>query len=150
MLGDEYSPSTRDNAVTALVETLRHSPIGSALKQGIPIASGSSYRYARQGWDPPEAIAILYALYVFTEKTGRYTFTLSQLSQMRDNAATIGMDPATIFGLDPATLKELLREIAMDYKDFIRVTFQADLDTVKLFPEKTSLDVLDLVVSQEA
>lgn len=147
MLGDEYSPSTRDNAVTALVETLRHSPIGSALKQGIPIASGSSYRYARQGWDPPEAVAIIYALYVFAEKTGRYTFTLSQLSQMRDNAATIGMDPATIFGLDPTSLKELLREIAMDYKDFIRVTFQADLDTVKLFPEKTSLDVLDLVVS---
>lgn len=40
MLGDDYSVSTRDNAVTALFETLRHSPIGSVLKQGIPIPSG--------------------------------------------------------------------------------------------------------------
>ena len=37
LLGDDYSKSTRDNAVTALLETFRHSPIGSVLKQGIPI-----------------------------------------------------------------------------------------------------------------
>lgn len=37
MIGENYSKSNRENAVTALTETLRKSPIGSALKQGLPI-----------------------------------------------------------------------------------------------------------------
>ena len=37
MIGENYSKSNRENAVTALTETLRQSPIGSALKQGLPI-----------------------------------------------------------------------------------------------------------------
>jgi phosphoadenosine phosphosulfate reductase len=144
MLGDDYSPSTRDNAVTALLETLRHSPIGSVLKQGIPIGSGNSYRYAKKGWETPEAIAILYSLYLWAEATGRYTFTLSQLAEARGKSEVVGIDPVSIFGLDPSTFKDLLKELALHYEKYIRVTFVVDLDTVKLFPDISSLDILDL------
>lgn len=146
MLGDDYSPSTRENAITALLETLRDSPIGATLKQGIPITVGSSHKFIKQGWETPDAVAILYALYLWAEATGRYTFTLTQLEKERVNDASIGMDPVSIFGLNPVTFKDILQELALHYDKYIRVSFVADLDNVKLFPEISSLDIIDIVI----
>lgn len=145
MLGDDYSPSTRDNAVTALLETLRHSPVGAVLKQGIPIPDGASFKYIKQGWDAPESIAILYALYKYAEKTSRYTYTLTQLANTRTSADAKGVDPASIFGLNPNYYKEILQSIAISFPEYIRVVFVQDLDNIILVPEKTSIDVLNLI-----
>ncbi|MEN6325741.1 MAG: phosphoadenosine phosphosulfate reductase family protein [Syntrophomonas sp.] len=145
MLGDDYSPSTRDNAVTALLETFRHSPIGATLKQGIPVTVGNSFKFIKQGWETPDAIAIIYALYLWAETIGRYTFTLTQLEQARANDASVGMDPVSIFGLNPTAFKDILQELALHYDKFIRVSFIADLDNVKLFPEISSLDIISFV-----
>jgi phosphoadenosine phosphosulfate reductase len=90
MLGDDYAQSTRDNAVTALLETFRHSPIGSVLKQGIPVQVGGNWRYAKDGWETPEAPAILYSLYLYAEKTGRYTFSLKQLEEAKASPEAMG------------------------------------------------------------
>ena len=144
MLGDDYSQSTRDNAITALLETFRHSPVGSVLKQGIPIQSGSSYRYSKQGWETPDAVAVLYALYVWAEETGRYEFTLTQMEAARGKPEAVGVDPVSIFGLAPNRFKNILQDIALNFEKYIRTTFVADLDNVQLFPEYTSLDILDL------
>ena len=144
-LGDDYSKSTRDNAVTALLETFRHSPIGSVLKQGIPFASGNSFKFSKQGWNTPEAVAVLYALYMWAEATGRYTFTLRQLDAARGNPNAVGVDPVSIFGINPDRFKDILQDISLQYDKYIRTTFVADLDNVKLFPEYTSLDIVDLI-----
>lgn len=144
-LGDDYSKSTRDNAVTALLETFRHSPIGSVLKQGIPIASGASYKFSKQGWNTPDAVAILYALYMWAETTGRYDFTLTQLEASRGNPDAVGVDPVAIFGINPDKFKDILQDIALAYPEYIRTTFVADLDNVKLFPNFKSIDILDLI-----
>ncbi len=146
LLGDDYSKSTRDNAVTALLETFRHSPIGTVLKQGIPIPSGNSYKFSKQGWNTPDAVAILYALYMWAEATGRYTFTLSQMAAARGNFDTKGVDPVSIFGINADKFKDILQDIALQFDKYIRTTFVADLDNVQLFPEYKSLDILDLIV----
>ena len=145
LLGDDYSQSTRDNAVTALLETFRHSPIGTVLKQGIPIPSGSSYKFSKQGWNTPDAVAVLYALYMWAEATGRYTFTLSQMAAARGNADVKGVDPVSIFGIAPDRFKDILQDIALQFDKYIRTTFVADLDNVQLFPEYKSIDILDLI-----
>ena len=145
MLGDDYSPSTRDNAITALLETLRHSPVGAVLKQGIPIPDSASFKFLKQGWDAPEALAILYALYKYAEETGKYTTTLTALESTRGNAEAKGVDPVSIFGLNPAKFKEILQDIAIAYPDHLRVVFQQDLDNIVLVPEKKAIDILDLV-----
>lgn len=144
-LGDDYSKSTRDNAVTALLETFRHSPIGSVLKQGIPIAGGGSFKFSKQGWNTPDAVAILYSLYMWAEKTGRYDFTLNQLDAARGNPDAAGVDPVEIFGINPDKFKGILQDIALQYPEYIRTTFVADLDNVKLFSEHNPLSVLDLI-----
>ena len=145
LLGDDYSQSTRDNAVTALLETFRHSPIGTVLKQGIPIPSGSSYKFSKQGWNTPDAVAVLYALYMWAEATGRYTFTLSQMAAARGNADVKGVDPVSIFGIAPDRFKDILQDIALQFDKYIRTTFVADLDNVQLSPEYKSIDILDLI-----
>ena len=145
LLGDDYSKSTRDNAVTALLETFRHSPIGTVLKQGIPIPNGNSSKYSKQGWNSPDAVAILYALYVWAEATGRYTFTLGQMEIARGNDDAKGIDPVAIFGINPDRFKDILQDIALQFDHYIRTTFVADLDNVQLFQEHSSLDVLDLI-----
>lgn len=147
MLGDDYSQATRENAVIALLETLRHSPIGTTLKQGIPIASGKSYKYIKKGWETPDALAILYSLYLWAEKTQRYSFTLSQLAQARKSDEAVGMDPAVIFGLQPEAFKDILQELALHFGKYLRVTFVSDLDNVKLFPEIASLDIIDMAIN---
>ena len=149
-LGDDYSKSTRDNAVTALLETFRHSPIGSVLKQGIPIANGKSFKFSKQGWNTLDAIAILYSLYMWAEATGRYDFTLSQMEFARGKTDTVGVDPISIFGINPDKFKDILQDIAIAYPEYIRTTFVADLDNVKLFSKYKSLDVLDLIKNKEA
>lgn len=145
LLGDDYSKSTRDNAVTALLETFRHSPIGTVLKQGIPIPSGNSYKFSKQGWNTPDAVAILYALYMWAEATGRYTFTLSQMAAARGNFDAKGVDPVSVFGINPDRFKDILQDIALQFDKYIRTTFVADLDNVQLFPEYKSIDILDLI-----
>ena len=145
MLGDDYSPSTRDNAVTALLETLRHSPIGAVLKQGIPIPDGASFKFLKQGWDSPEALAILYTLYKYAEETGFYTFTLTKLENARGNAEAKGVDPVSIYGLNSSKFKEILQDIAIAYPDYLRVVFQQDLDNIVLAPEIKAIDILGFI-----
>lgn len=144
-LGDDYSKSTRDNAVTALLETFRHSPIGSVLKQGVAIPNGSSFKFAKQGWNVPNAISILYAMYLYAEHTGHYSYSLTQLASARENSNSKGVDPVVIFGINPDKFKDILQDIALAYPDYIRTTFVADLDNYKLFENIKSVDVFNLI-----
>lgn len=149
MIDDMYSSSTRSNAITSLSETFVNSPIGNTLEMGIPIQSGNSYRFFKKGWSTPEPAALLYALYKYAETLGgHYTMTLTELRKIRNERPDNfpGMDPVTIFGLDEISFKEMLREIANIYPNFLKVSFVADLDNVILSSEKTSLDVVDLVL----
>ena len=145
MLGDDYAPSTRDNAVTSLLETLRLSPVGAVLKQGIPIPDGSSFRYSKVGWEAPNAIAILYSLYKLAQESGRYTFTLSGLASLRTTPKAKGVDPVSIFGLDPDRFRNVVQDVALHYPEYLRVAFVQDLDNVVLVPEISALDILDLI-----
>ena len=149
LIGDDYSERQRENAVSSLCETLGKSPIGNTLEMGVPIPNGKSYKYYKKGWSTPEPAALLYALYKYAESLdGHYAMTLTELRKIRINRPEnfIGMDPVTIFGLEEDAFKEMLREIAGNYPDFLKVSFVADLDNVILSSEKTSLDVVDLVL----
>lgn len=147
MIDDIYSLSTRTNAITSLAETFIYSPIGSSLEVGIPIPSGNSYKFTKKGWTTPESAAILYALFRYAEKLdGHYNTTLKELKSIRDDRPDdfVGMDPVTIFALDENAFKDMLRQLANDYPDFVKIAFVADLDNITLNKSKSSLDVVDL------
>lgn len=141
MLGDAYSPTTRGNAVGSLLETFRQSPIGASLNQGLSL---SKTTYLRDGWQMPDAVALLYSLYLYAEHTGRHAFTLTELIKVHDTPDAPGVSPADIYGLDNKKLRECLQGLALTFPDYIRVSFINDLDNIVLESKFNSLDVLDL------
>lgn len=139
LLGDNYAPTTRKNAVGSLTATFRQSPIGDALKQGILIEKA----YFRAGWDYPHAVAILYALYLYAEHTGRRSFTFTELVNAHNNPDAKGMSPADIYGIDVKVFREAVQGLALRFPDYIRVSFVANLDNI-ILEKFSSLDILDL------
>ena len=129
---------------TALTETLRQSPVGSAIKQGIAIElSKNTYSYLRAGWDYPHAVALLYALYLYAEHTGRKSFTFTELVNAHSNPDATGISPADIYGTDVKAFREAVQGLALSYPKYIRVSFVANLDNI-ILEDFTSLEVLDL------
>lgn len=148
MLGDNYSKSNRENAITALTETLRLSPIGSALKQGLPIElTKNTFSYLREGWDYPDAVALLYALYLYAEHTGRKTFTFTELVNAHSNPEAQGISPHDIYGIDAKDFREKVQGLAMTYPQYIRVSFIANLDNI-ILEDYASIDILDLAENE--
>lgn len=144
ILGDDYSSSTKDNALNSLKTTFRYSPIGTELGVGVCELKGNSVvSITRTGWANPDPLVILYSLYKFAEKSdGYYSFTLTYLCDNTIERA--GISPTQIFGINQKTMKEKLQNLATDYKEFISVSFNKDLDNIDLKRKKTSLDVVGL------
>ena len=148
MLGDGYSKANRENAITALTETLRESPIGSSLKQGIPMQlTKNTYSYLREGWDYPDAVALLYALYLYAEHVGRKSFTFTELLNAHANPDSQGISPHDIYGIDAKAFRDQVQGLAMTYPKHIRVSFIANLDNI-ILEDFTSNDILDLAVEE--
>lgn len=148
LLGENYSPTTRKNAVSSLVATFRHSPIGANLKQGLPIElTKNTFSYLREGWDYPDAVALLYALYLYAEHTGRKTFTFTELANAHANPEAQGISPHDIYGIDVKAFREKVQGLAMTYPQYIRVSFIANLDNI-ILEDYTSVDILDLAENE--
>ena len=144
MIGENYTKSSRDNAITALTETLRQSPIGGALKQGIPIElSKNTYSYYRAGWDYPHAVALLYSLYLYSEHVGRKSFTLTELLNAHSNPDATGVSPSDIYGIEAKAFREAVQGLAVSFPQYIRVAFVANLDNI-ILEDHASVDILDL------
>ena len=56
-----------------------------------------------------------------------------------------GVSPTTIFGLDRDTMIRILNGLAINYPEFISVSFSFDLDTITLHKDKKAADVLELL-----
>ena len=144
LFGDDYKPSTKDNAVNSLVNIFRYSPIGAELGVGICKIKGNSVEsITRSIWNNPDPLVILYSLYKFAEKCdGHYSFTLSYLCD--DSIERGGISPSKIFGISRIAIKRKIQNLATDYRDFISAAFNKDLDNIDLVKSKTSFDVLKL------
>lgn len=139
LLGENYSPTTRKNAVGSLTATFRHSPIGSVLKQGVLVDKA----YFRAGWDYPHAVALLYALYLYAEHTGRRSFTFTELANAHSNPEAAGISPSDIFGIEIKAFRELIQGLALNFPKYIRVAFVANLDNI-ILENYSSLEILEL------
>ena len=139
LLGDSYSPTTRKNAASSLLATFKHSPIGTSLKQGIPIEKS----YLREGWDYPHAVALLYALYLYAEHTGRKSFTFTELLNAHTNPDAQGISPHDIYGIDAKAFRNQVQGLAISYPQYIRVSFIGNLDNI-ILEDFASNDILDL------
>lgn len=136
----KYDNSTAcDHAANSLLSTFRDSPIGSSLMQGIQIDKD----YYRAGWEYPHAVALLYALYLYAEHTGRKSFTFSDLINAHSNPDAKGISPADIYGIDVKKFREDVQGLAISFPKHIRVSFVANLDNI-ILEDYSSDDIIDL------
>ncbi len=138
-LGTDIDVKYRKQAVNSLLSTFRDSPVGASLKQGIQIEKS----YLREGWDYPHAVALLYALYLYTEHTGRKSLTFTELLNAHSNPNTQGISPHHIYGIDAKVFRDQVQGLAITYPQYIRVSFIGNLDNIML-EDFTSNDILDL------
>lgn len=127
-LNHEINIKSRSQAVNSLFATFRDSPIGSTLKQGIQIEKS----YLRAGWDYPDGVALLYALYLYAERTGHKSFTFSDMVSSGRNPEAKGMSPHDIYGIDIKTFRDNVQGLATEFPKYIRVSFVANLDNIVL------------------
>ena len=139
-LDHDVDEKYRKQAVNSLLSTFRDSPIGAGINQGISIDKAL---YIRAGWDYPHAVAILYALYLYAERTGRRSFTFTELVNARANQMATGISPADIYGIENKNFREALQGLALQFPKYIRVSFVANLDNI-ILENYSSLDILDL------
>lgn len=145
MFGSSHSDTTKKNALKALKATLRNSPIGEELGQGICEFKGNAVvSITRTAWQNPEPLVILYSLYQFAEHgENLYSFTLTDL--LDDSDEREALSPKILFGLDEEILRPLLQGLTNDYPDYIRVDFNKGIqENIFLNKDKTSGDVVQL------
>ena len=142
-MGTDVDAKYRGQAVNSLLSTFRDSPIGSSIKQGIQIDKA----YLREGWDYPDAVALLYSLYLYAEHVGKKSFTFSELANAHTMQNHSGISPHDIYGIDVKAFRDQVQGLAMSYPKYIRVSFIANLDNITL-EDFTSNDILDLAVEE--
>ncbi len=144
LLGDDYAPTTKKNALASLKETLKTSPIGWGLGQGDLEMKGKTITsITKYGWKNPDPIVILYSLYKFSENSDKYyNFTLSSLIDNIEKRE--GISPTTLLGIDRVVLKQILQTLSHDYNDYIKVVFNKDLENINLDSNKSSADIVKL------
>ena len=146
MWGDFFKERTKNNALTALKNTFRDSPIGKDLKQGIcEIKSNQVISITRKAWENPEPLVILYSLYKFAEKSDeQYSFTLTEL--LADSAERAALSPKILFGIDEKILRPLLQGLSNDYPNFISVDFNKEImENIFLKKDKSANSVIQLL-----
>ena len=123
-------------------------PFGTMLGLGKVTEEGKETLFTRGTWLDPEALVILYALYKFAVACGDYyAFTLTRL--LDHDIESDGVSPTEIFCLDRETMVPILKGLAVNYPEYLSVTFTHDLDAISLNRDKTPLDVLRLIAGDE-
>ena len=146
-LGDKYRERTKRNAIRELVELFSNTPLGDEMEIGIPIKKGKNIVIAIEKKGIPvepnlklHPLAILYSLYRYAERLGRYNITVSELYE-----SNIPESPYRLFGIQRNKLELILRGLDEKYgREWINVEIVADLDNITLNPEKNSIDVVKL------
>ncbi|MGM9602016.1 MAG: phosphoadenosine phosphosulfate reductase family protein [Faecousia sp.] len=139
LLDNDIKEKPKEQATNSLLSTFRDSPIGTVLLQGVQIDK----LYYRAGWEMPHAVALLYSLYLYSEHTGRRSFTFSELVSAKNNPDATGMSPSDIYGIDVKAFREQVQGLAISFPQYIRVSFISNLDNI-ILEDFSSLDILDL------
>lgn len=141
-IGERYplSSSTRENAVTALVALLAKTPLGDGLGMGVKTepgirTGGSLYK---RGWADPHPAAVLYSLYRYAERVGRYELTVSEFYDQAPEG------PYALFGIGRDKLGQILQGWSSRGMEWIKTNLVRDLDNIFLDQSRQAYEVLHL------
>lgn len=138
-LPSRFATSTRQNGVTALVSTLRDTPLGTELGLGQIASNGPTMRdLTKRGLADPPQLSVLYSLMSLAKRNERWGFSVEEVVESREGGPVLEM------GVQPDALRSTLRGLASRYPEFVRLELARDLDNLFLEPTLSPEDVLDL------
>lgn len=129
----DSSPSTIKNAISALMELIRLSPIGDRLNYGVSFGK----EYQREQYDSFSEMGIAYALYKFAEKIGTKSFRVADVYDI-DNQYS----PATILGISRVDFEKALRTLNSANNRVLIAELNMGLDHITLRDDLNSLSVV--------
>lgn len=119
------------NDVFSSISRITELPIGKVGYGSVIKEKKKAAGVMRSTWQEPIPEVILYSLYKFAEACdGYYQFSLSEL--MDDSIEREGISPSRIFGLSKDTMISILNNLGTHYPEFIRASFNLDLETITL------------------
>lgn len=130
------SLTTLNNAVGALIDMLKNSPIGEDLEQGL----NNEKKRLRQSYDDLSAEALAYSLYVYGEKNDTNEFRVSDLYQ-----PNVECGPYIEFGISKNAILKKLRYLSTDANRVLIAELNMGLDHITLRPDLDSTSVLELL-----
>ncbi len=154
MLDSSLTNNTKDHIASAYKNTfISIKPLSEEIGLGVcdyEIKNGKRKLNSifRNGWRDPDPKVILYSLYKFAEACGNYyQFSLTRL--LNHSIESDGISPTEIFGLSRDEMEKILQGLAINYPEFISVSFTLDLDNINLRSDKASEDVLRLFLGED-
>jgi len=129
---------TRKNAINALFELFKYTPLGSELGLGVVAeAARNKVQITKNGWKEARPEAVLYSIYRYAELKGRYELTLNELFE-----PSLEEGPYVLFGVDRESMRRLLRALSTAYPLLVRTDLVKDLDNIYIDSKVSSLEVL--------
>ena len=146
ILADEISAmesvsslSTLNNAVGALMDMLKNSPLGDDLMQGEEIEK----KRIRKGYEDLSIEALAYSLYLFGEQNDTYEFRLNDLYNSDEKKSA-----ALEFGIEKGDMTKKLRSLSSDTNRVLIAELNMGLDHITLRKDLTPLSVLEMMTNE--
>lgn len=145
------SASVRKGAFSSLFALVKNSPLSRGEAPVIAVESkGRQVAALMRKAHEPDALVLLYGLFVMAEAADRNVFSVS--SMMTADATASFVSPLAAFGIGPEAFKRLASGLADRYPAFLRVRFAQGLDEVELKrggeDGKTHDDVVRLMLGE--
>ena len=130
------SLTTLNNAVGALMDLLKNSPVGEDLEQGIDFDK----KKIRHSYDDLSTEALAYSLYMFGERNSSSEFRVSDLYQQDTENG-----PNIEFGISKNSLIKKLRSLSSESSRVLIAELNMGLDHITLKNDLNSISVLELL-----
>lgn len=133
--------NVRDNALKAILNTFKESPLGEPLKVGVVIKDGNKTSFVRRPHNELSLVATAYSLYRYAEKTGRYSLTVSEFYEADQKEGIVRQ-----FGIKREAFEQNLRSLEQDANHVLRAELKMGLDNIILREDLKSDDIINLML----
>lgn len=130
-----------DNALKALLNTFKETPLGNDIPVGIVMKTGNKTSVVRKVHNELSLVATAYSLYRYAEKTGRYSLTVSEFYNPEQKEGIVRQ-----FGIERDAFERNLRSLEADSNHVLRSELNMGLDNIILREDLKSDDILRLLL----
>lgn len=137
----QYTSTVRENTMKAFQNTLKESPIGSELQQGIILKSGNKVSIARHEYTDLSLIAAAYSIFRYAESKGTKSLTVSEFYAESQDEGIYRQ-----FGIERPSFERILRTLQEERNHVLNVQLNLGLDNINLREDISSADIIKMML----